>query len=179
MNRITAWNYWHWWENNWGNWFQLLWLAYFEIAIRLSVFHIFPYHRTDNLQSALYTNLTVIQIQKLCKPLPWRETEIQTCRELNHGFFSLFSNFELLETLLVWLMTQIRFNSFSLCLETTHHFKLNSSLTKWAIQLNSWILTMLRDSVQLNSKLGNRIWMDLRIWIGLYRTDVMSPKIRK
>ena len=31
-------------------------------------------------------NLTVIQIEKLCKPLPLRETKIQTCRELNHGF---------------------------------------------------------------------------------------------
>ena len=41
---------------------------------------------------------------------------------------------------------------------------------KLVIQLNSSIPFLWRDSIQLNSKLGNQIWIDLRVWIDLYRS---------
>ena len=97
--------------------------------------------------------------------------EFTASSELIHGFSSMFLRLLTIWDSFVYVIIQIRFNSFSSCSDTTQS-RLNSSLT------SKWFNSTLQQSlgfhfcveIQLNSKLGNRIWINLRVWIDIYRS---------
>ena len=147
-------------EHQRAAWFSMRWIK-INLLVSLSSL----YYWGDNLKDFLCQVNSDLNLSFFLRCFRDEVREFTASSELFHGFSSMFPWLLTLWNAFVLQMIQIGLNSLSLCSETTQFIS-----NKLVIQLNSSIPFLWRDSIQLNSILGNWIWIDLRVWIDLYRS---------